>query len=80
MFFLDSRHCRSGARRAAVAASAIAAAVGALVSSLLKDGWLSDDPGVDNTWRIITMAVCGLVIVAGAVVLLSQWRRKQEEP
>jgi hypothetical protein len=80
MFFLYSRRCqRPGARRAAVIVSAIAAAAGTLVSSLLKDGWLSDDPGVDNTWRFVAMGVAGLVIVGGVVVLLYQWRRKQED-
>src|SRR5262245_10144017 len=79
VFFMHSGRCsRPGARRATVAASAIAAATGGLVSSLLKDGWVSDDPGVDNTWHIASMAICGLVIVGGVVVLLVQWRRRQE--
>ena len=58
----------------------VTAAAGGLISSLLKDGLVSDDPGVDNTWRIVSLVICGLVIVVGLGALLYQWRRGQEEP
>ena len=75
--FPSGREC-SGKRRAAVLVSAVAAAIGGLVSSLLKHGWNVDEPGVDPTWHFVSLGVCALVIVVGVGLLLVRWRRDQE--
>ena len=78
MFLIPSGRECSGKRRAAVLLSAIVAAIGGLVGSLLEHGWNVDEPGVDPTWHFVSLGVCALVVVVGAGLLLVRWRRGQE--